>query len=66
MNKNPLADWVRLSDVPGLVELETGRKFTRQTIYNWVKNGWLKVGEYKPYRTTRAWIRECLNNHFKG
>lgn len=66
MNKYPLADWVPLREVSKLVELETGRRFTRQTIYNWVKNDWLKVGEYKPLRTTRAWIRECLDNHFKG
>lgn len=66
MNKNPLADWVKLSDVPELVELETGERPSRQTIYNWAKNGWLKVGDYKPLRTTRAWIRECLENHRKG
>lgn len=65
MNKNPLADWVALRDVPRLVELETGKRPSRQTIYNWAKKGWLKVGDYKPWRTTRAWILECLTDHFK-
>jgi len=58
-----LADWVSVAKAARLVELETGHRPTRQTIYNWVERGWLKVGPFRPMRTTRHWILECLNAH---
>lgn len=60
-----LADWVSVTKATKLVELETGHRPTRQTIYNWVRRGWLKVGPFRPLRTTRRWILDCLNAHGK-
>lgn len=60
-----LADWVSVAQVPKLVELETGHRPTRQTVYNWIEKEWLKVGPFRPLRTTRRWIIDCLNDHVK-
>lgn len=63
---NPhLADWVSVAEVPRLVGLETGKRPTRQTVYNWIERGWLKVGPFKPLRTTRRDILNCLNDHIR-
>jgi len=60
-----IVDWVPLADVPAIVETETGQEPSRQTVYNWVKRGWLKIADFKPKRTTRVWIRECLDEHLR-
>ena len=58
-----LKDWIPLTAVPEIVERETGYRPTRQTVYNWAHREWLRVGAFKPLRTTRKWVRECLADH---
>jgi hypothetical protein len=58
--------WLMLSEVPIYVDQLTGYQPTRQTVYNWVKRGWLKITDFPPKRTTRTWVKECLNAHLMG
>ena len=58
--------WLMLSEVPELIDRLTGYRPTRQTVYNWVRRGWLKRTETQPFRTRRDWVVECLNEHLMG
>lgn len=50
-----------------LVASETGSRPTRQTLYNWIKWGWLQtIGPYRPIRVTRAGVLNCLANYRSG
>ena len=60
-----LVEWIRLVDVPKIVETLTSHRFTRQTINNWVRNGWLKTQGFYPRKTTMRWIRDALENRRK-
>ena len=56
-------DWIPLSDVPRIVDFETGYKPTRQTIYNWARRGWLKTNGMHPLKTTKPYVMDCLARH---
>jgi len=60
MNREP---WILLSDVPDIVYREIGHRPTRQTVYNWVRRGWLKVENHRPMRTTMTWIMSFLDKN---
>lgn len=60
-----LVHWVTLAEVPAIVDKEICYLPTRQTVYNWVRSGKLKVGKYKPIRTTRRWVLEFLENYMR-
>lgn len=63
---NELVDWVTLAQAAKIIEKEIGTRITRQTVYNWAKRGWLRVGTFRPLRTTRRWILACLNEHYRS
>lgn len=42
----------------------TGVRPSRQTIYNWIKKGWLQtVSEFRPVRATDLAVRKCVQSH---
>ena len=63
---NELVDYVTLAETVDIVEKEIGKRYSRQTIYNWARAGKLKVSAFRPLRTTRRWILACLNEHFRS
>lgn len=52
-----------IPDVVEMVEFRTGIQTSRQTIYNWIKWGWLRTTGFKPVRTKKIWVAECLDQH---
>lgn len=56
-------EWIRLRDVPRIVEQITSWRPTRATVYGWVRRGWLKTTDHRPVRTARHWLLDCLNTH---
>jgi len=58
-------DWVPIKDVPEIVERETGHLPTTQTVYNWVRYGWLQTNGFRPLLTTRKWVLQCLREYLR-
>lgn len=64
-----LIHWIKLSEVPAIVEKETGWRPTRQVVYYWAtdtKGKRLQIGEFYPLRTTRRWVLEFLASRKVG
>lgn len=53
-------EWLSLTQVPAIIEKETGWRPTRETVYMWAKSRKLKTNGFRPLRTTRRWILDCL------
>lgn len=52
--------YISLKAARYIIEDETGHLPSRQTIYNWVWSGKLQASEFKPLRTTKAWVMDFL------
>ena len=61
-----ISDWVRLSEVPDLIKKVSGHRPSRAMVYRWAEAGKLRVANYRPLRTRRAWIMDFLEEHYKG
>lgn len=59
-------EWISLREARYFIETETGHLPSRQTMYNWIAAGKLQIHKYKPYRTTRAMVREFLATRRSG
>lgn len=55
-----MTKYISLKAARYIVEDETGHLPSRQTIYNWVWSKKLRVSDFKPIRTTRAWVMDFL------
>ena len=57
--------WLPLRDVPAYIKEVYGRRrrYTRQTIYNWAKWGWLQTKGRHPKQTTKIWVRQCITQY---
>jgi hypothetical protein len=52
---------VPLAAVPAIVEERTGRRPSRQTVYNWVSSGKLDTLPHRPLRTTVEAVLGCIS-----
>jgi hypothetical protein len=57
-------DWIGLDkEALNFLEVLTGTRYSRQTLYNWANKGHLKTNGYRPLKTTRKLLRECAQNY---
>lgn len=56
----PKPQYISLKAARYIIEDETGHLPSRQTVYNWVRSKQLRIGKFKPMRTTRAWVLDFL------
>jgi hypothetical protein len=55
-----------IEEIRDLVEGQLGQRPSRQTIYNWLRWGWLvPLTKFRPARASAKAVLDCINAHCK-